>query len=68
MFIQESRRRGGYSVGNVSNSDDMGVLSMHSSWSPIRPKSASHHREIEIVKFFQEKKNKSLNIRLKSNR
>jgi hypothetical protein len=60
MFIQESRRRGGYSVGNVSNSNDIGAPSMHSSWSQSRPKSANHHREIEIVKFSKKKKTTNL--------
>ncbi|CAF3632135.1 unnamed protein product [Rotaria sordida] len=47
--VKESRRRGGYSSGNMANSTDMGVLSIHSSWSQSRPKSANHHREIDIA-------------------
>ncbi|CAF2938466.1 unnamed protein product [Rotaria sp. Silwood2] len=47
--VKESRRRGGYPSGNMSNSPDMGLLSMHSSWSQNRPKSASHHRELETT-------------------
>ena len=35
----------------VSNPNDAGILSMHSSWSQARPKSASQHRDIEIVNF-----------------
>ncbi|CAF3277422.1 unnamed protein product [Rotaria socialis] len=47
--IKESRRRGAYPIGNTQNSTDMGLLSMDSSWSQTRPKSASHHREIETM-------------------
>ncbi|CAF3685342.1 unnamed protein product [Rotaria sp. Silwood1] len=47
--VKESRRRGGYSSGNMPNSTDTGLLSMHSSWSQNRPKSASHHRELETT-------------------
>ena len=36
---------------NISNSNDVGILSMHSSWSQARPRSASHHRDIKIVIF-----------------
>jgi hypothetical protein len=45
----------------------MGVISLHSSWSQSRPKSASHQqREIEIVKFWNKNK-RYLNNLLKLN-
>lgn len=42
---------GGYPSGNIQNPPDMGLLSMDSSWSQMRPKSASHPRDSLMVNY-----------------
>ena len=49
FYYQASRERRGYSSTAVSTKDDIGLVSMNSSWSQL--KSPSHNQQIKFVNF-----------------